>query len=41
MEDLERLTANLAKKFEQSFGSEAPSTDLDKAMESAMKPEGV
>jgi len=41
MEDLERLTANLAKKFEQSFGSEAPSTDLDKAMERAMKPEGV
>jgi uncharacterized membrane protein YqiK len=41
VEDLERLTANLAKKFEQSFGSETPSTDLDKAMDTAMKPEGV
>jgi uncharacterized membrane protein YqiK len=41
MEDLEKLTANLAKKFEQSFSSETPSTDLDKAMETAMKPEGV
>ena len=41
MEDLERLTANLAKKFEQSFVGETPSADLDKAMETAMKPEGV
>ena len=41
MEDLEKLTASLAKKFEQSFSSETPSTDLDKAMETAMKPEGV
>ena len=41
MEDLERLTANLAKKFEQSFAGETPSADLDKAMETAMKPEGV
>ena len=32
IEDLERLTANLAKKFEQSFTSETPSADLDKAM---------
>jgi len=41
MEDLERLTANLAKKFEQSFSPEGPPADLDKAMETAMKPEGV
>jgi len=41
MEDLERLTANLAKKFEQSFSGETPSDGLDKAMETAMKPEGV
>jgi uncharacterized membrane protein YqiK len=40
-EDLEKLTANLAKKFEQSFGSETPSADLDKAMETAMKSEDV
>jgi hypothetical protein len=39
MEDLEKQTASLAKKFEQSFKSDLPSTDLDKAMESAMKPE--
>jgi len=41
LEDLERLTANLAKKFEQGFSNETPSADLDKAMETAMKPEGV
>jgi len=41
LEDLERLTANLAKKFEQGFSNETPAADLDKAMETAMKPEGV
>ncbi len=41
MEDLEKLTANLSKKFEQSLVGDTPSVDLDKAMETAMKTEGV
>jgi hypothetical protein len=37
MEDLEKLTASLAKRFEQSFTDEGPAVDSDKAMNDAMK----